>query len=71
MKNLTGSSMVLFSSLCVAYFGIKKKLKILTMGIFEGIGQYESIFEPIDLIFGIYIYRPYMHLHDTHIVRFF
>ena len=34
MQNLTGSSIVLLSSCCVAYFGQKTDLKILPMDIF-------------------------------------
>ena len=45
VQNLTWSSIVLFSSFCVAYFGKKKHLKILPMDIFEEFGQYESHFQ--------------------------
>ena len=44
MQNLTGSSMVPFSSFCVAYFGHNTNLKILDIYIFEAFGRYESHF---------------------------
>ena len=44
MQNVPGSSMVLFSSFYVAYFGQKTSLKILYMDIFEAFGQYENHF---------------------------
>ena len=57
MQNLTGSSMVLFSFLGLAYFGKKKtNLIILFMDIFEASGRYESHCRPINLEFDIYIY---------------
>ena len=41
---LDGSSMVLFSSFCVTYFGEKTNVKILPIDLFEAFGRYESDF---------------------------
>ena len=45
MQNLTGSSLVLFSSFCAAHFGQRTNLKILPIDIFEDFGRYESHFQ--------------------------
>ena len=68
MQDLTWSSMVLLSSLCVSVLHtlVKTNLKILPMDIFETSGRYESHFRTGCLW---HIYCPYM--HGTHIVRFF
>ena len=46
IQSLTGSSIVLFLSVCVAYLGKKRtNLEILHMEIFEAfVGRYESHF---------------------------
>ena len=44
IQNWTGSSMVLFSSFYVVYFGQKANLKFFHMDIFEAFGRYESHF---------------------------
>ena len=45
MQSLTGSSIVLFLSVYVAYLGKKTNLKILHMEIFEAfVGRHESHF---------------------------
>ena len=44
MLTVTGSSFVLFSSVCVANFGQKMNLKIFHVGIFEGFGRYQNHF---------------------------
>ena len=59
IQNLTGSSMLLFLSFCVAHFvkknGQKKVLKFYLWTISKLLNDMKAIFEPIDLQFGIHI----------------
>ena len=59
MQNLTWSSIVLFSSFCVAYFGKKKKtFENFTYGHFDilPLDNMKVIFKLIDLKFGIFLH---------------
>ena len=70
MQNFTGSSLVLFSSFCIAYFCQKTNLKFFIWTFSKLLDDMKAIFEPIDLQFDIYIVNT-EYIHDTHIVRFF